>query len=477
MLGTEFNHMIEELHARDIAMSEAEAKLQLQALSDALTGLPNRRLLSDRLAQNIAAAKRDGTMVALLYIDLDGFKLVNDNFGHNFGDALLVRVAERITSHIRKSDTLSRLGGDEFALVMGRLNDIEHTQSVAQLQLQNIAKPFEIDGQEITIGASIGICVFPTQAHDESELLQFADSAMYAAKRSGKNRVVLFTKDLGESVRERLTIENQLRRAIEDGDIRVHYQPEFEIGSRNLVRFEALARWMHPTLGNIPPSKFIPIAEESGLIFPLGAHIMERACEDCVSWQSNAGPRIEVAVNVSNVQFGRDSFIEEVEAALKKTGLEPALLQIELTESVMLVGLDTTVAKIRQLQSIGVTVAIDDFGTGYSALSYIQKLPFNALKIDRMFMEEITAHSETRAMVRSLIQLAQELGMKVIVEGVKSETQFRIIKDIGADEVQGFLLGRPTPDPFEHLSRYPNAICTNTEADEISLVPEELKPA
>ena len=477
LLGTEFNHMIEELHTRDIAMSEAEAKLQHQALTDALTGLPNRRLLSDRISQNVASAKRDGKMVALLYIDLDGFKLVNDSFGHNFGDVLLVRVAERISSRIRESDTLSRLGGDEFALVMGRLNDIEQAQSVAQLLLQNIAKPFEIDGQEITIGASIGICVFPTQAHDESDLLQFADSAMYAAKRTGKNRVVLFTKDLGDSVRERLTIENQLRRAIEDGDIRVHYQPEFEISSRNLVRFEALARWTHPTLGSIPPSKFIPIAEESGLIFPLGAYVMERACEDCVSWQSNAGPRIEVAVNVSNLQFGRDSFIEEVEAALKKTGLEPALLQIELTESVMLVGLDIAVAKIRQLQSIGVTVAIDDFGTGYSALSYIQKLPFNALKIDRTFMKEITAHSETRAMVRSLIQLAQELDMKVIVEGVESEEQFRIVKEIGADAVQGFLLGHPTPNPFEHLSRYANVISTDTEADEVSLVPEELERA
>ena len=473
LLGTEFNHMIEELHARDIAMAEADAKLQHQALSDALTGLPNRRLLSDRLSQNIAAAKRDGTMVALLYIDLDGFKLVNDSFGHNFGDALLVRVAERFTARIRKTDTLSRLGGDEFALVINRLKDVGHAESLAESLLQAIAKPFEIDGQEITIGASIGICAFPTQANDESELLQFADSAMYSAKRSGKNRVVLFTKDLGESVRERLTIENQLRRAIENGDICVHYQPEFEIGSRNLVRFEALARWTHPTLGNIPPSKFIPIAEESGLIIPLGAYVMERACADCVSWQeSNAGPPVEVAVNVSNMEFGRDSFIEEVETTLKKTGLEPRLLQLELTESVMLVGLEKAIATIRRLQSIGVTVAIDDFGTGYSALSYIQKLPFNALKIDRSFMKEIMQRSETKAMVRSLVLLAQELGMKVIVEGVETEAQLKAIKEIGADEVQGFLLGHPTPNPLKHLSTYPSAMVENAMDEATFLVPE-----
>ena len=473
-LGSEFNHMIEELRVRDLAMADAEAKLQQQALSDALTGLPNRRLLSDRLSQSIATARRDGSMVAVLYIDLDGFKLVNDSFGHNFGDVLLVRVAERIASRIRKADTLSRLGGDEFAVVISSLKAINQAELLAESLLQIIAKPFEIDGQEITIGASIGICVFPHQANDESELLQFADSAMYSAKRSGKNGAVLFTKDLGESVRERLTIENQLRRAIEDGDIAVHYQPEFEIGSGHPIRFEALARWTHPTLGSIPPLKFIPIAEESGLIIPLGAYVMERACADCLSWQSNSGPPIEVAVNVSTVQFNRDSFVEDVKTTLKKTGLDPRLLQLELTESVMLGGLENAVATIRRLQSIGVTVAIDDFGTGYSALSYIQRLPFNALKIDRTFVKEIMQRSETKAMVRSLIVLAQELGMKVIVEGIENEAQLRAIQELGANQVQGYYLGRPTPDPLSHLS-LPEATGANVMDDQMFLVPEKLE--
>ena len=382
-----------------------------------------------------------------LYVDLDGFKLVNDSFGHNFGDALLIRVARRIAARIRKADTLSRLGGDEFAVVISSLKVVKQAEILAKSLLQVIAKPFEIDGQEITIGASIGISVFPDQANNESELLHFADSAMYAAKRSGKNRVVLFTKDLGESVRERLTIENQLRRAIDDGEIAIHYQPEFEIGSRYPIRFEALARWTHPTLGSIPPLKFIPIAEESGLIIPLGAYVLERACADCVSWQSKSSAPIEVAVNVSTVQFSRDSFVDDVKSILKKTGLDPTLLQLELTESVMLGGLENAVATIERLQSLGITVAIDDFGTGYSALSYIQKLPFNALKIDRTFIKEIMQRTETKAMVRSLILLAQELGMKVIVEGIESEAQLKTIQKLGANQVQGFYLGRPTPDP------------------------------
>jgi len=451
LLGTEFNHMIEELHAREVGMAEAESKLQKQALSDALTGLPNRRLFSDRVSQSIAASKRDGSMLAMLYIDLDGFKMVNDSLGHNCGDALLVHLTERIGSSIRKADTLARLGGDEFAVLMNRVKTPEDAEALAHLLLQQIGSTFEIDGHKINIGASIGICLFPGQAEDESQLLRFADRAMYSAKHSGKNRAVLFTRDLGNSVRDRLTIENQMRQAIEDGDISVHYQPEFKVGSGDLVRFEALARWTHAELGNIPPSQFIPIAEESGLIVSLGAYVLERACTDCLSWQSNAERPIEVAVNVSNVQFGRDSFADEVEAILKKTGLPPVLLQLELTESVILIGVEKAVATIQRLQSLGVTVAVDDFGTGYSALSHIQRLPFDTLKIDRVFLKDI-GRRETKAMVRSLIRLAQEMGMKVIVEGVETEAQFNVIRAMGADEVQGFLLGRPTPNPLQHVT-------------------------
>jgi diguanylate cyclase (GGDEF)-like protein len=446
-----FNGMLSELQRSEQANREAEANLQQQALTDKLTGLPNRRHLSEHLSQSLAAAKRHNTTMALLYIDLDGFKLVNDSLGHTAGDILLVQVAERLCSRIRKSDILARFGGDEFTVVLNCIKRKDDAHTVAESLLEALARPFYIEGQEITIGASIGISTFPDHANDEMDLLQQADSAMYAAKRTGKNHAVFFTQDLGNSVRERMTLENQLRRALEDASIAVHYQPEFDLVSGRLVRFEALARWTHPTLGTIPPSKFIPVAEESGLIVPLGNYIMERACAEAVGWQSFAGHPIQVAVNVSSVQFARDSFVDEVTETLRRTGLKPNLLQIELTESAMLVGFERAAESTQRLRSIGVSFAIDDFGTGYSCLSYLPELGFDALKIDRSFVKDLIERPETKAIVRSLVTLAQDLGMRVIAEGIETPEQLKLIKDMGGNEAQGYLLGRPTPDPVAQL--------------------------
>ncbi|MBA3912937.1 MAG: diguanylate cyclase [Acidobacteriales bacterium] len=276
-LGRGFNTMLAELQRREKEKKCFQSQLQLQASNDALTGLPNRRLFADRLAQNLAVAQRENRTLALLYIDLDGFKLVNDSLGHATGDALLVQVASRLQSRVRLSDTLARLGGDEFTVILGSLHTREEAMLVARVLLEVLAMPFTINGQSLTIGASIGISIFPTDATDPSDLMQQADSAMYAAKRNGKNCATFFTAELGSLVRERLNLENQLRNAIACGQITVHYQPEFDVRSRRLTRFEALARWTHPTLGEIPPTKFIPIAEESGLIVPLGAYILEPA--------------------------------------------------------------------------------------------------------------------------------------------------------------------------------------------------------
>jgi diguanylate cyclase (GGDEF)-like protein len=451
-LGVEFNRMLAELQQRDLAKREAEAKLQRQALTDELTGLPNRRLLSDRLAQTLAIAARARHMVALLYIDLDGFKLVNDSLGHTVGDALLGQVAERLRSRIRESDTLARLGGDEFTAVVMKLHSKKEAGSIAKSLLESLAAPFFVENHEITISASIGISIFPDDGSDGTDLLQQADSAMYAAKRSGKNQVMYFTAELGSSVRERLNLENQLRGAVTRGEINLHYQPEFEVVSRRLIRFEALARWIHPTLGAIPPSKFIPIAEESGLIVSLGAHIMEHACAEAVKWQnSSSSDPIQVAVNVSSLQFVRDSFVEEVIEVLRHTGLKPSLLQIELTESVMLSGAERVADTMKRLRAMGVSLAIDDFGTGYSCFGYLPKFPFNALKIDRSFVHEIETRPETKAMVHSLVTLAHNLNMQVIVEGIETPKQLEMIKDFGGNQVQGFLLGRPTADPLSQL--------------------------
>jgi diguanylate cyclase (GGDEF)-like protein len=447
-----FNTMLSELRQRDRAKREAESRMQHMALIDDLTGLPNRRLLADRLSQNLAKARRENRTVALLYIDLDGFKLVNDSLGHNTGDMLLGQVAQRLASRFRQSDTLARIGGDEFTLILDHIHTANDAQIAAENVLEVLKAPFEIEEHSIRVTASIGISVFPEHGIESGQLLQQADLAMYAAKRNGKNRIVQFGDDLGNATRERLTLEAELRRAIETGEITVHYQPEFDLASNTIVRFEALARWTHPRLGAIPPLNFIPIAEESGLIVPLGAYVMERACADAVIWQRRTKRPIQVAVNVSSVQFARDSFIDEVEDILRRTGLKPSLLQIELTESATLTGVERAAEMMRRLKSKGISVAMDDFGTGYSCLSYLPKLCFDAIKLDRSFVNELIVHPETKAFVESILSMAHNLRMKVIVEGIETREQLELMRSLGANEAQGFLLGRPSPNPLEQLS-------------------------
>ncbi len=448
-----FNRMLVELQQREKAKREAEARLQHMALIDDLTGLPNRRLLAERLSLCLARARREQRILALLYIDLDGFKLVNDSLGHAIGDELLSQVSQRLKARFRESDTLARLGGDEFTLILDAVHHASDAERAAESLLEVLKPPFEIEGHSIRITASVGISLFPNHGNEGGQLLQQADCAMYAAKRNGKNRVVQFGDHLGHAARERLTLEGELRRALADKNISVHYQPEFDLATNTIVRFEALARWVHPTMGNIPPLNFIPVAEESGLIVPLGAHIMEKACMEAVHWQKHANRPIQVAVNVSSVQFARDSFVEEVEDILHRTGLHPCLLQIELTESATLTGVERAAEMMRRLKSKGISVAMDDFGTGYSCLSYLPKLSFDALKLDRSFVNELIVRPETQGFVKSILMLAHNLNMKVIVEGIETREQLELIRALGTNEAQGYLLGRPSPNPIEHLRR------------------------
>lgn len=449
-LSIQFNKMLAELEVGEAARIQAESKLRHLALTDELTGLPNRRLFASRLSQLLASAERSRGIVVLIYIDLDGFKLVNDSLGHSIGDALLGQVAERLQSRIRKSDTLARLGGDEFVVALTQLRKKEEAELVATSLLRVLAEPFNIDSHEISISASFGISVYPDNSKDATLLLQQADSAMYAAKRSGKNRILYFKPEIGSQARERMSLEHQLRAAIARKEISVHYQPEFDVNSQRLIRFEALARWTHPTLGSIPPDKFIPIAEETGIIIPLGMYILERACADAVRWQEISPDPIQVAVNVSSIQFSLDTFVDQVEEVLRQTGLAPTLLQIELTESVMLGGAERTAESMRRLRTMGVSIAIDDFGTGYSCFSYLPKLPFNALKIDRSFVRELGS-VEMKAMIQSLVTLAHHLDMQVVVEGIETEEQLEMIKKLGGNQVQGYLLGRPTAEPMSEI--------------------------
>lgn len=452
-----FNAMLSELQRRDRARSDAEARLQHTALIDDLTGLPNRRLLADRLSHSLAKGRRENRKIALLYIDLDGFKLVNDSFGHSVGDALLGQVAQRLKARFRQSDTLARIGGDEFTLVLDNVQSMADADRAAHSALDVLKDPFAIEDHTVRVTASIGISIFPDHGTEGGQLLRHADCAMFAAKRNGKNRVVQFGDGLGSAARERMMLESELRRAIENGQIRVHYQPEFDLATNTIVRFEALARWAHPTLGPIPPMHFIPIAEESGLIVPLGAYVMERACADAVLWQRRASTPIQVAVNVSSVQFARDSFLEEVEDTLRRTGLRPSLLQLELTESATLTGVERAADLIRRLTGRGIGVAMDDFGTGYSCLSYLPKLFLDALKLDRSFVTELAVRQETRAFVESILSMAHNLHMKVIVEGIETREQLELMRSLGTNEAQGYYLGRPTPNPMEHLGWNPGA--------------------
>jgi diguanylate cyclase (GGDEF)-like protein len=447
-----FNAMLSELQRRDRAKRDAEARLQHMALVDDLTGLPNRRLLTDRLSHSVAKARRENRKVALLYIDLDGFKLVNDSLGHGVGDVLLGQVAQRMKTRFRQSDTLARIGSDEFTLILDNVQNRADAERAAESALEVLKDPFEIEGHSIRMTASIGISLFPDHGKEGGQMMRQADCAMVAAKRNGKNRIVAFGDGLGSAARERLMLEGELRRAIEEGEIKVHYQPEFDLATNTIVRFEALARWAHPTLGPIPPLSFIPVAEESGLIVPLGAYVMERACADAVTWQRKAGRPIQVAVNVSSVQFARDSFLEDVEDVLHRTGLRPTLLQLELTESATLTGVERAADLIRRLTGRGIGVAMDDFGTGYSCLSYLPKLFLDALKLDRSFVTELAMRQETRAFVQSILSMAHNLHMRVIVEGIETREQLELMKALGTNEAQGYLLGRPTPNPMEQLA-------------------------
>jgi diguanylate cyclase (GGDEF)-like protein len=442
-----FNRMIGELERRNRIARDAELRLIEQSRTDSLTSLPNRRYLLEQLRHELARATREKRMIGLLYIDLDGFKLVNDSLGHGMGDLLLCQVATRFASRVRAADTLARLGGDEFTVILTALKVAEDARHAADALIECLSQPFVIEGSQITVGASIGITTQYPSSFEDPDLLKQADNAMYAAKRCGKNRAVHFSPELGIMARERLTLETELRGAIGRKEIYVEYQPEFDIQSGRPVRFEALARWRHPHLGDIPPTTFIPIAEESGLIRILGEFVMEHACRRCLTWQNLSEEPVQIAVNVSALQFNCEDFVDVVSTILKRACLPPQLLQIELTESVMIGSLAHTRDKMLRLRTLGVNIAIDDFGTGYSSLGYLSQLAFTALKIDRSFLNDRRTAPESITMVQSMIELGHKMGMRVIVEGIEAEAQLEMIRGMGADDAQGYLLGRPSADP------------------------------
>ncbi len=435
-------------------LQRAKITAQREAEIDALTGLSNRRRFSEIASRQLELAAERKTRVAVLFLDLDGFKTINDTLGHLVGDMLLQQVANRLKNELSAGDALSRLGGDEFAALLTERASVADPESVAVAMLHSLAAQFQVAGRELTIGSSIGISLFPDLASDYTNLLQQADSAMYVAKQSGRNRAVRYNDDIGRSLQEKNEITSELKKAIARREISLHYQPEFNRVDRQIVRFEALARWNSPQLGVVPPIKFIAAAEESGFITALGKYLLERACSDAVDWQQRTGWPIPVAVNISPLQLRSEGFVEMVLDILKRTGLPPTSLELEMTESVLLGDFEQCRKALTQLRASGITLALDDFGTGYSSLSYLPELPFERLKIARSFLERANRGRSGETLIDAVIGIAHRLGMSIVVEGIETHEELKFISSVGADELQGYLLGRPGPKPHVVIAEH-----------------------
>jgi diguanylate cyclase (GGDEF)-like protein/PAS domain S-box-containing protein len=442
------------LTSRDVSeRKKAEKRAEYLSQHDVLTGLPNRLLMQDRLHQAISQARRNGGLVALMFIDLDRFKLVNDSFGHITGDTLLKQVAARLTECLRDTDTVARLGGDEFTIMLPDATNPQVVGEVAQRVLQVFSLPFSDGEQEMFVSASIGISLFPRDGTSPDDLVKHADTAMYSAKDSGRNSFRYFTEDLNQEVREKVMLESGLRRAIERGELRLFYQPKIDLATGRVIGAESLVRWQHPTLGLVPPGRFIDVAEESGLILPLGEWVLKAACEQLRAWQRE-GIDIQVAVNVSARQFRQRNLADLVMGLVADSGVDPRFIEIELTENALLNDREASIATLKRMKSSGIAISIDDFGTGYSSLSYLKLLPLDILKIDQSFVRDIVTDDNDAAIVRAIIDLARSLRIKVIAEGVENEQQLSFLNSNGCNYGQGYLFGKPlAPELFIDIVR------------------------
>lgn len=433
---------------------ESEELIWRHANFDSLTGLPNRRLFRDRLESELKKSRRFNADIALLFIDLDRFKEVNDLHGHDAGDQLLKESAARITRCVRESDTIARLGGDEFTIVLNDVDDISNVERVAQKVISTLSEPFRINGDETHISASIGITVFPLDAHDSEELIRNADQAMYAAKSAGRNQFCFFTREMQNDAQRRLKLARDLRVALSENQLHVHFQPVVEMSSGVVVKAEALLRWNHPILGWIPPSKFIPLAEETGLIHEIGDWVFEQAVTHSERWAEHVGHPFEISINRSPVQFTSGSHDALWVDSLKESGFRPNCISIEITEGVLLNASAQVAETLLRYRDAGIQVALDDFGTGYSSMSYLLKLHIDYLKIDQSFVRDIERNPSSRTIAKTMILMAHELGMKVIAEGIETPAQEALLRGAGCDYGQGFLFSKPIPaEGFEQLLR------------------------
>jgi diguanylate cyclase (GGDEF)-like protein len=428
---------------RDIAeRRRAEEKLRVVATHDPLTALPNRTLLHERLSHALAKAQHYDRHLAVLFVDLDRFKNINDTLGHEAGDLLLQMAAQRMGDCLRGTDTMARQGGDEFVVLMDELTDAGPAAGVSQRILDAMGKPFNVDGQDVHLTASIGISVFP---EDGRALLKNADIAMYCAKDKGRNNYQFYSTQFDKHSVERLSLEASLHRALDRNEFTLHYQPKVDIATGQISGMEALLRWQHPELGWIQPARFIPLAEESGLIQKIGGWVLKTACAQNRAWQKQGMRPLRVAVNLSSHQFASDSVLQDVEIALQESGLEAPNLELEITESAAMHNPEQTASILRQLKNLGTHISVDDFGTGYSSLAYLKRLPIDSIKVDRSFVEDLPEDLESVAITTAVINMAHVLRLRVVAEGVESAAQLRFLHGEGCDEMQGYLFSEARP--------------------------------
>jgi diguanylate cyclase (GGDEF)-like protein len=423
-----------------------QEQLEHQANYDALTGLPNRNLLHDRLKQAVYA-QRQARAIAVVFIDLDHFKFINDSLGHSAGDKLLQQMADRLRDAVRDGDTVSRLGGDEFILVLNDQQNEDIVFRAMQRIIGEVSKPVVIDGQELTVTCSAGISLYPQDGPDVDTLLKNADAAMYRAKEHGRNNFQFYTAEMNKLVNERLSLESHLRRALERNELILHYQPKMELRTGSIVGVEALLRWQHPEWGLLYPDRFIGLAEETGLIVPIGEWVLRTACAQARAWQDAGLPPVTMSVNLSARQFRQEALFKLVARILSETGLHPNHLEMEITESMVMHNAETAIAVLKGLKEIGVNLSVDDFGTGYSSLAYLKTLPIGILKIDKSFVQDIEGPKgkQDGVLAQAIISLGHSLKLKVIAEGVEEKAQLDFLKANHCDEAQGYLFSRPVP--------------------------------
>ncbi len=458
LLARYFNSSTKKLREEMAERKQAEERISHIAYHDSLTGLPNRYLLIDRLNIYIAHAKRHHKKVVVLYFDIDDFKRINDTLGHEAGDLLLKGVADTINGTIRSSDTasrllgtdavnsiFSRLGGDEFTLLLTDIRDSQDAVIICQRLMEALSSPFKLNGNEVFITISIGIAICPDDGENADQVIKNADVAMYHAKNKGKNNFQFYEDSMNSVYQKRLTMENELRKAIDGNELLLYYQPRIDIRTGNISSIEALVRWKNPDRGLISPAEFIPVAEDTGLIIPLGIWVLNAACAQNKAWQQSGHIPIQVSVNISGKQFQQKDFISTILTALNVSSLDAEYLELEITETILMQNTENMIEMLHELKKIGTRISMDDFGTGYSSFSYLKRFPLDVLKIDKLFIDDIPEKSDSAAIVKAIISMARSLNLKVVAEGVETKQQMDFLRHNKCDEIQGYYFSKPLP--------------------------------